>query len=201
MKRKSDFKPLEFINPFDDKYFKKMVYPDWAKQDIFMKWREDNSKWLEDPKYIEVLDVDELITQWNVYPTERKCNPRTCLMIYKELAIVLRMIDAEHQDAILRPGNNIPGVIKSSRDGSYIYLDYDLDNPDAKKAARIKSYNTEEEAYWNYQVNRNNMIENRSTKALSYKLIDPEVYNKYFSDSNIISVRDISYYKNMEYEK
>ena len=47
-------------------------------------------------------------------------------------------------------------------------------------------------------MNRNSMIQSMAAKALSTKLIDPDVYEKYFSDENIISVRDISYYKNKE---
>ena len=199
MKHKSDFKELKFINPFDKDHFNKMVYPDWAHQDKFVKWRYENSTFLEDPKYIDLLDIDELITQWNVHPEKRKANPKTCLMIYKELAIVIRMIDGEHQDAIFR--ESIPGVVKSSREDKYIFMKYNLEEKNIKKATSIEKFDTEEEAYWEYQMNRNSMIQSMAAKALSAKLIDPNVYEKYFSDENTISVRDISYYKNKEYKE
>ena len=200
-KRKSDFHELKFINPFDQKNADKMVFKDWANREIFVKWRIDNSKWLKNPELIEHLDVDELLTQWDVYPTERRANPKTCNMIFKELAIVLRLIDAEHQDAIFNKDNIVPGVVKSKSMNKWIYMKYNLEELNPKKATRIEAFDTEEEAYEHYKENRTNILQNESQKALTCGLIDPEVYDKYFSFSDTIYVRDYSYYKEEKYKE
>ena len=198
-KKKSDFHELLFINPFDEAHFKKMVYPDWADRTKIAQWRKDNSLFLPSPDKIDLLDIDELITQWDVAPEERKVNPKTCVMVYKELCLVLRLIDAEHQDAMQR--EILPGVVQSSRDGKFIFISYDIEEPVAKKATKVISSDSEYDAYWQYMQNRNTMIEIAATKAENAKLIDPEVYDKYFYDLDVICVRDYEYYKEKKYKK
>lgn len=200
MKQKTDFHELKFINPFEEKWVKKMVFPAWSDQATVMKWREDNAKFLSDPKQLELLDIDELLTQWNTKPEDRKVGPKTCLMIYKELCLVLRLVDAEHQDAINR--ECIPGVVESTREpGKFLYIEYDLECPDPRKATRTKVCDSEYDAYWGYMQNRNSMIESTAAKANVYKLIDPEVYDKYFYDLDTICVRDYEYYKEKKYKE
>ena len=200
MKQKTDFHELKFINPFEPKYVKRMVYPDWSNREVLQKWRVDNSKFLKDPKQVDLLDIDELVTQWDVKPDERKVNPKTAIMLYKELCIVLRLIDAEHQDAMNR--ECIPGVVQSSRDPSkYLYIEYDLECPDARKATKTKVCDSEFDAYWGYMQNRNTMIESCVTKALNASLIDPDIYDKYFYDLDTIAVRDYEFYKEKQYKE
>lgn len=200
MKQKSDFKELHFINPFDPEWVNKMVYPEWAKQDVLMKWRRENCKFLKDPSHIDLLDIDELITQWNVKPELRKVNPRTCNMVYKELCLILRLVDAEHQDAIYREG--IPGVIESTREpGKFLYMDYNIEKSDnLKKAVKTIVCDTEFDAYWRYMQNRNGMLESTATKAYEADLIDPDLFDKYFYDLDNICVRDYEYYKEKRYK-
>lgn len=200
-KRKKDFSELKFINPFDRKNFNKMVYSTWADRESFIKWRIENSRWLKSPELIEYLDVDEILSQWDVYPTKRKATPKTCNMIFKELAIVIRMIDAEHQDAIFSKDNKVPGVVKSRSINKWIYVRYDLDELNPKKATRIEAFDTEEEAYEHYKENRTNILQNESAKALTCGLIDQEVYDKYFSFSDTIYIRDYNYYKEEKYKE
>ena len=200
MKAKSDFHELKFINPFDPRNIDKMVYKDWSDPNVFRQWRVDNSKWLKDPSLIDTLDVDEILTQWNVDPKKRKANPRTCNMIFKELAMVLRLIDGEHQDAMYQDGNPVPGVVYSKRNNKWLFIEYDLENPDPRKAKVIRMFDTEKEAYEQYTINRNTLIATESSKALAYRLIDRDLYNKYFSDYKLIAVRSYEYYKNKEYE-
>lgn len=200
MKQKTDFHELLFINPFEEKWVKKMVYPEWTDQKNLMKWRQENSKFLSDPKQIELLDIDELLSQWNTKPEDRKVNPKHCVMLYKELCIVLRLVDAEHQDAMNR--ECIAGVVESTRQpGKFLYLDYDLECKDPRKATRTKVFDSEYDAYWEYMQNRNSMIESTATKASVYKLIDPEVYDKYFYDLDTICVRDYEFYKEKKYKE
>ena len=200
-KRKSDFHELQYINPFDEKHFVHMVYKDWGDYKKFAQWRKDNSTWLKDPKHIDLLDVDELLSQWDVFPTERKITPKTCHMIFKELAIVLRMIDAEHQDAIIRGNGALPGVVKSASTSKWLYMKYDLEVQDPRKGAKVEQFDTEEEAYKAYMDNRNYLIEQESAKALAYELIEESVFDEYFSYLDIICVRPYEYYKNEEYNK
>lgn len=198
-KRKSDFHELKFINPFEDKNFSKFVYKDWANREKLQQWRIDNSKWLKDPKMIDLLDIDELLSQWDIYPMDRRVNPKTCYMIFKELAMVLRMIDAEHQDAVLRDGNNLPGITYSKGSNKWLYVDYNLEASDHKKATKVLSYDTEEEAFYYYKQNRDSILEAEASKAIEYGLIDPSIYEKYFSDNTTICVRDYDYYKEEKY--
>lgn len=197
-KRKGDFKPLTFINPFDEKNLKRMVYEEWSNRDKFYKWRVENSKFIKDPKMIDHLDADELITQWDIHPLERKVNPKTTIMIFKELCLVLRLVDAEHQDIVLRNVTDVPGVVKSSYTDEYIFVQYDLEES-RSKASRVKRFKTEEEAYEEYRNNRDTIIAQTADKALSLSLIDPEVYKKYFGPDSNIRTREYSYYKNQDY--
>lgn len=200
-KRKKDFPDLKFINPFNEKNLKEMVCEDWADQRKFIKWRtETANKFLKDPKLIEFLDCDELLTQWDVFPLDRRCNPDTCNMIFKELCLVLRMIDAEHQDAVFSEENKVPGVVYSASSNKYIYCNYDLEAEDKSKATKVKMFDTEEEAYEDYVTNRNMMISSTASKALYLGLIDPDVYNKYFGFSDSIAVRSYEYYKEEQYK-
>ena len=194
-KRKTEFHGLRFINPFDDEHRTTMVYKKWRNHEELSKWRKENANFLKDPKMLELLDIDEIITQWEVFPTERQVNPDTCIMVFKELAVILRLIDAEHQDAILREGKNLPGIVYSDNNHKYMYIYYDLDATDAKKGTKVLMFDTEEEAYQSYSDNRNSMIDRVASQALMDKLIDPEIYMKYFN-TNEIKVRDYSYYKN-----
>ena len=200
-KRKTDFHPLKAINPFSREYFSKMVFRDWADRENLMKWRRDTAKkFITDIKYLDLLDIDELITQWDVPAEERKADPFTCNMVFKELAIILRMIDSEHQDALYNEENklHLPGVVKSKWTGKYIYVHYDLEATDANKATKVRSFDTEEEAYWEYMNNRNTMLEEAVTKANMAHLIDHNVYEKYFNGENRVDVRPYEYYKKSE---
>ena len=201
MKRKTDFHELNFINPFEPKYINKMVYDKWSNREVLNEWRKENSKWLKRKEFLEYLDIDELMTQWNVDPLERKVGPKTCHMIFKELCIVLRMIDAEHQDAVLSdtPGA-LPGVVYSESNKKWLYQNYDIYCKDPKKAVKVKSYDSEEEAYYEYQNNRNSMIEYAASKAIEAGLIEESVYEKYFGDADIICVRDYEFYKADKYD-
>jgi len=201
-KSKSEFHDLIFINPFDIKYVRTMVDPTWSDRDTLSKWREDNSSFLPDKKLLDLLDVDELTKQWDVYPSDRRVNPKNCLMLFKELCIVLRMIDAEHQDAIFQPGNPVPGVVYSKSKKKYMYRHYLLDSSDAKAPTKVLLFDTEEEAFDSYKENRDELIRSTASAALNYKLISPRVFMEYFNNADIRPhVRSYEYYKNQEYLK
>lgn len=201
-KRKKDFPNLKFINPFNEKNLKEMVCEDWADQRKFIKWRtETANKFLKDPKLIEFLDCDELLTQWDVFPLDRRCNPDTCNMIFKELCLVLRMIDAEHQDAIFNEKTSVPGVVYSKYSNKYLFCKYDLEIKDLSNATKVIIFDNEKEAYEEYRNNRNAMIQLIASKANYSNLIDPEVYDKYFSYTDTISVRPYEYYKEEQWKK
>lgn len=190
-KRKSDFPVLQVINPFSEENFKKMVYPDWADRNKLMQWRIDNSKWLKDPSLIDLLDIDELITQWNVDPKERKCNPSTCHMVYKQLCLVLRLIDAEHQHALFT--GTVPGVVYSKSSGKWLFKYIDLNSGSDK--LKVMMRDTEEDAYFDYMVNRDSLIESSAAQGYVSGLIEEEFYHKYFDNANTIAVRPYEFYK------
>lgn len=196
-KRKTEFHELKFINPFSNDRFNSMVCHEWADRNNILIWRNNKAKeFITDPKQLDLLDIDELITQWDVPADARKANPQTCNVIFKELAIVLRLIDAEHYDALNNPINtlHLPGVIYSESSKRYLYQHYDISSKDTKKGIRVKVYDNEEAAYWDYIDNRESILEEAVTKALMGKLIDPKVYDQYFA-THSIHVRPYEYYK------
>ncbi len=196
-KRKSEFHQLEFINPFDKDHVLKMVHPDWANRDILMDWRIRNAKtFVGSIDEMDLLDIDELITQWDIDPEERKIGPKTCNMVYKELCLVLRLVDAEHQDAMKK--GILPGVVYSESNKKYMFIDYDLDVKDVSKAKSVKLFDNEKEAFEAYKDSRDRMISSISTKSMMEKLIDPNLYMNYFN-KDLIKVRSYEYYKNKEY--
>lgn len=199
-KRKSDFHQLKAINPFSREYFSKMVYHDWADRNNLMRWRRETAlKFVLNIDHIDLLDIDELITQWDIPAEQRRANPNTCNMVFKELAIILRMIDSEHQDAFDKDNElHLPGVVKSRNTDKYLYVHYDLEAKDARKATKVRSFDTEEEAYWEYMNNRSTMLEEAVTKANMAHLIDPNVYEKYFNGDHRVDVRPYEYYKKSE---
>ena len=198
-KRKSEFHQLEFINPFDKDHIQKMVHPDWLDRWSLMQWRISNAKSFNkniSDNEMDLLDIDELITQWDIDPEERKIGPKTCNMIYKELCLVLRLVDAEHQDAMKK--GILPGVVYSNSNKKYMFTDYDLDVKDVSKAESVKLFDTEKEAFEAYKESRDRMIDSIVDKALMYKLINSTLYMDYFNKGKI-RVRSYEYYKEKKY--
>lgn len=198
-KRKSDFHQLYFINPFDISNLAKMVDQEWFNPKTVIAWRKEKaSKFIKDERVLDILDIDELITQWDVKAEERKCNAKLCNLITKDFCMVLRLIDAEHQDALHY--NSVPGVVFSESSKKYLFIEYDLDNSNTKNATCIRSFDTEKEAYEAYYKNRNHMIDDMADAAIMNHTIDPDLYMKYFN-KGLIKVRPYEYYKKGEDNK
>lgn len=180
-----DFKNLK-ATPFGGVDRKKLYKP-WNNLSIFRKWYNSQLKELNvtDEYVIKHLDVDEIALQWDISEDDRKFNPKTCTVMYKELALCLRSLSANHEWAL--KNNTIPGVTYSPQIKQYITRVISTDT----FKDHAKMFNTEEEAYEAYRKNRNTVLCYLNEFAKKNNLIKNDIYEVIKN----IELKDYYYYR------
>lgn len=190
MKRKSEFPKLEGYNPFAEENIKTMACREWRDFETLRKWRLNYLKEMLCPtNAYDLMDIDDISKQWNVERAIRKASPKTCMVIWKPLALYIRRLEAE--DYYAKTNNNLPGVIKSSYTSKYLYTHFNIAE-DGNCKAVTKIFDSEEEAFVSYKLNRSGILKIMTQEALDNKLLSKADYDIILEN---VRIKEYEYYK------